>query len=117
MIKYWNHVSFFFFPCFLILYIATKKKKKKPKTCSFNYRYTRSRAPQHCLLLCKRSLDSLTWHDIMLIHADLFIKEKCYLRPQHFHNIFIINHRLLIIISSNLNLPLKLLFYPTNNNL
>ena len=40
------------------------------------------------------------------------IVEICYV-----HNIFTINHRWLVVISSNLNLPLKLLFYPTNNNL
>ena len=38
------------------------------------------------------------------------------LRPQHFHNIFTINHKRLVGIGSNLNLSLKLLFYPTNNN-
>ena len=39
------------------------------------------------------------------------------LRPQHFHNIFTINHRWLVVISSNLNLTLRLFFCPNNNNL
>ena len=33
------------------------------------------------------------------------------------HNIFTTNYKWLVIISYNLNLSLKLLFYPTNNNL
>ena len=37
--------------------------------------------------------------------------EGCYI-----HNIFTTNHSLLVVIDSNLNLSLKLLFYPTNNN-
>ena len=42
------------------------------------------------------------------------------LRPQYFYNIFTKNHRWLVIISSNLNLTLGLLFCPTiitSNNL
>ena len=42
------------------------------------------------------------------------------LRPQHFYNIFTTNHKWLIVISSNLNLTLRLLFDPTittGNNL
>jgi len=38
--------------------------------------------------------------------------EKCYV-----HNIFTKNYKWLVIIGYNLNLLLKLLFYPTNNNL
>ena len=34
------------------------------------------------------------------------------MHPQHFHNIFITNLRWLVVISFNLNLPLKLLFCP-----
>ena len=34
-----------------------------------------------------------------------------------FHNIFITNHSWLVIVGYNLNLSLKLLFCPTNNNL
>ena len=33
------------------------------------------------------------------------------------HNIFIINHRWSVVIGLNLNLPLKLFFYPVSNNL
>ena len=42
------------------------------------------------------------------------------LRPQYFRNAFIINHKWLVIIGSNLNLQIKLFFYPpitANNNL
>ena len=42
------------------------------------------------------------------------------LRPQHFYNIFTTNHRWSVVIGSNLNLTLRLLFTPTittNNNL
>ena len=38
------------------------------------------------------------------------------LHPQHFYNIFTKNHRWLVVISSNLNLTLRLLFYSNNNN-
>ena len=38
--------------------------------------------------------------------------EKCYV-----HNIFTTNHRWLVVIGSNLNLTLRLLFCPNNNNL
>ena len=41
----------------------------------------------------------------------LIFLEECYV-----HDIFATNHRLLVIISYNLNLPLKLLFCPINNN-
>ena len=34
------------------------------------------------------------------------------LHPQYFYNIFITNHRRLVVISSNLNLTLRLLFCP-----
>ena len=37
------------------------------------------------------------------------IKKKM-LRPQYFYNIFTTNHSWLVIISSNLNLTLRLLF-------
>ena len=33
------------------------------------------------------------------------------------HNIFTTNHKWLVIIGLNLNLPLKLFFYPISNNL
>ena len=42
------------------------------------------------------------------------------LQPQHFHNIFTTNHRWLVVIGSNLNLTLNLLFCLTiiiSNNL
>ena len=39
------------------------------------------------------------------------------LRLSHFYNIFTTNHKWLVIIVINLNLILKLLFYPNNNNL
>ena len=39
------------------------------------------------------------------------------LRPQHFYNIFTINHRWLFVIGSNLNLIPRLPFHPNNNNL
>ena len=38
------------------------------------------------------------------------------LRPQYFYNIFTTNHWWLVIIGSNLNLTLRLLFCPNNNN-
>ena len=38
--------------------------------------------------------------------------ERCYVC-----NIFTANYKWLVVIGSNLNLPPKLLFYPTNNNL
>ena len=37
--------------------------------------------------------------------------KRCYV-----HNIFTTNHRWLVAIGSNLNLTLRLLFYPNNNN-
>ena len=37
-------------------------------------------------------------------------KKKKVLHPQHFYNIFTINHMWLVVISSNLNLTLRLLF-------
>ena len=37
------------------------------------------------------------------------------LRPQYFYNIFTTNHRWLVVIGSNLNLTLRLLFCPNNN--
>ena len=39
-------------------------------------------------------------------------KKRCYV-----YNIFTINYRWLVVISSNLKLTLRLLFYPNNNNL
>ena len=39
------------------------------------------------------------------------------IKKYYVHNIFITNYRWLVIIGYNLNLLLKLLFYPTNNNL
>ena len=36
--------------------------------------------------------------------------KKNVLHPQYFYNIFTTNHRWLVVISSNLNLTLKLLF-------
>ena len=39
-------------------------------------------------------------------------KKKMY----YVHNIFTINHTWLVVIGSNLNLTLRLLFYPNNNN-
>ena len=38
------------------------------------------------------------------------------LRPQYFYNIFTTNHKWLVVIGSNLNLTLILIFYPNNNN-
>ena len=38
-------------------------------------------------------------------------EEKCYV-----HNIFTINHKWLVVIDSNLNLILRLLFCPNNND-
>ena len=45
----------------------------------------------------------------------LYKKEVLYL--QYFYYIFTTNHRWLVVIDSNLNLPLRLLFFPNNNNL
>ena len=42
-------------------------------------------------------------------------KKEEVLRPV-IHSIFTTNYRGLVVIGSNLNLPLKLLFSPTNNN-
>ena len=39
-----------------------------------------------------------------------FFYLKNVLRPQYFYNIFTTNHRWLVVISSNLNLTLRLLF-------
>ena len=50
----------------------------------------------------------------------MMINKRELLYPQHFYNIFTTNFRWQVIISSNLNSQLKLLFYPsitTNNNL
>ena len=44
-----------------------------------------------------------------------FFNERCYFH-NIFYNIFTTNHRLLVVIGSNLNLTLRLLFYPNNNN-
>ena len=44
-----------------------------------------------------------------------FFKKKV-LCPQYFYNIFTTNHKWLVVISSNLNLTLKLLFESNNNN-
>ena len=38
------------------------------------------------------------------------------LRLQHLYNIFIANHKWLVVIGSNLNLILRLLFCHNNNN-
>ena len=43
-------------------------------------------------------------------HIFFFNREM--LHPQYFYNIFITNHRRLVVISSNLNLTLRLLFCP-----
>ena len=53
-----------------------------------------------------------------LKHAKIKLKDRTnkigeVLRPQHFHNIFTTNRKWLVIIGSNLNLPLKLIFYLT----
>ena len=42
---------------------------------------------------------------------DYFLQERCYA-----YNIFTTNYRWLVVIGSNLNLILKLLFCPNNNN-
>ena len=39
------------------------------------------------------------------------IYERCYV-----YNIFTTNHKWLVVIDSNLNLTLRLFFYPNNNN-
>ena len=44
------------------------------------------------------------------------MKEKKMLRPQYFYIIFTTNYRWLVVISSNLNLTLRLPFWPNNNN-
>ena len=45
-----------------------------------------------------------------------WFKRREVLHSQYFYNIFTTNHRWIVVISSNLNLILKLLFYPNNNN-
>ena len=47
---------------------------------------------------------------------DLFIMYREMLCLQYFHNIFTTIHRWLVVISSNLNLTLRLFFYFKNNN-
>ena len=42
--------------------------------------------------------------------------KKKMLRLQHFYNIFTTNYRWLVVIGSNLNLTLRLIFCPNNNN-
>ena len=46
----------------------------------------------------------------------LVLDKRKVLHLQYFYNIFTTNHRWLVVISSNLNLTLKLNFYPNNNN-
>ena len=46
----------------------------------------------------------------------LVLDKRKVLHLQHFYNIFTTNHRWLVVISSNLNITLKLNFYPNNNN-
>ena len=43
-------------------------------------------------------------------------KKKEMLRPQYFYNVFTTNYRWLVVIGSNLNLTLRLHFFPNNNN-
>ena len=52
---------------------------------------------------------AISWNFILSIKN--ILKKKCYV-----YNIFTINHRYLVVISSNLNLPLNLCICPTNNN-
>ena len=67
---------------------------------------TSSKAPSTSgtTMFCIRKTNAKT--KTMSLHL-----ERCYV-----YDIFITNHRWLVVIGSNLNLPLKLLFYPTNNN-
>ena len=67
---------------------------------------TSSKAPatSGTTMFCIRKTNAKT--KTMSLHL-----ERCYV-----YDIFITNHRWLVVIGSNLNLPLKLLFYPTNNN-
>ena len=54
-------------------------------------------------------------HHYQLVHqksVHKLWKKMCYI-----YNIFTINYRWLVVISYNLNLPLKLFFYLTNDNL
>ena len=44
-------------------------------------------------------------------HTHTFFYDKRYI-----HNIFATNHRWFVVIGSNLNLTLTLLFFPNNNN-
>ena len=44
------------------------------------------------------------------------LKKKKKIHSQYFYNIFTINHWWLVVINSNLNLTLRLLFYSNNNN-
>ena len=80
-------------------------------------------------LAVSRSIGSSTfYHDIVAIVCTMsfckyvqrnLCRYNCLwemVRPQHFYNIFTINHKWLVIISSNLNITLRLLFYPNNNN-
>ena len=48
---------------------------------------------------------------IIIVTKNLLWKKRCYV-----HNIFTTNHRWLVVIGSNLNLTLRLLFFPNNNN-
>jgi len=38
------------------------------------------------------------------------------LHSQYFYNIFTTKHKQLVVIGSNLNLPLRIFFCPKNNN-
>ena len=59
--------------------------------------------------LKRKSWDIPRTHDYNM--KEWFCSERCYV-----HKIFTTFHRWLEVIGSNLNLLLKLLFYPTNNN-
>ena len=56
-------------------------------------------------------IDPWLLEEMMTLDETLLHNKKCYI-----NNIFIINYRQLVVIGSNLNLLLKLVFCPTNNN-
>jgi len=59
----------------------------------------------------------LPYLNALNINGNQFCVNKEVLCPQQFYNTSTTNHRWLVVIGSNLNLSLKLLFCLTDNNL
>ena len=70
--------------------------------------------PYVCLFLYLKKKNHNFTHTHTHTHTYIYIereRERCYV-----HNIFTTNHRWLVVTGSNLNLTLRLLFYPNNYN-